>query len=708
MGQSRSHAESETYDVAHEDVAAVVSERDMLAEKLTEANRTVKNLSLQLEQSRASREAARQRRKQAFRDEKSSGQQKGVVSSEQLKALLGAKGKAPAKRSGEAGRQLADKHADEMAQLDAKVELLKRSGPESDRDSIARPALSAEMAALTENGQLQTELADTRKTLTEREAVIQSQRSALDSNAVELEMLRDLLASGPGDRLQAELSRAELQLDGAQAELARALEGRTALEQELAEAIAEVEGKGKMLVAAEKVAAQQRDLLDAADALSADIGKQHADVCRALDEEKCARRQAEERVVAITYDLDSLRAADAKLHEDLAAARGNATRCSALFAREQRQRVALQNKLVELCGNIRVHCRVRPLKSTSGNSADQREVRVVSKAVVEARVQGLWRQFEYDRAYLPSEESDAIFAEVSPLVSSFVDGYNVCIMAYGQTGSGKTHTMLGPSDEHGVTEMNGVIPRTMNELFRLMETEAESASFAIRVSVMEVYNDYVRDLLSPKPWEKHEVTEGSGMVDAPTVQQVEVGTATGVLELVERGMSSRVERRTDMNAHSSRSHLIVCVHCTRTPRPEVGGVVTASRIHLVDLAGSENAKMAGSEGAGLLEGKAINRSLSALSGVLDALGKQGSKGKQHVPYRNSKLTHLLKDSIGGDAKMLMIACTSPETKSMAESVQTLRFGESARRVQKGAAQKKIVKSGSSKAKQVAANALKLM
>ena len=165
-----------------------------------------------------------------------------------------------------------------------------------------------------------------------------------------------------------------------------------------------------------------------------------------------------------------------------------------MFAHEQQQRIALQNKLIELNGNIRVHCKIRPVL---GDAAVEPEVRAQDKSAVEIRVQGSWRQFEYDRCYLPGETSDDVFAEVAPLVASFVDGYNVCILAYGQTGSGKTHTMLGPSNDDGVQELVGVIPQTTRELFRLADGQVDRATFTITVSIMEVGVERSLPLLPP-------------------------------------------------------------------------------------------------------------------------------------------------------------------------------------------------------------------
>lgn len=178
-----------------------------------------------------------------------------------------------------------------------------------------------------------------------------------------------------------------------------------------------------------------------------------------------------------------------------------------------------------------------------------------------------------------------MFGEVKPLVSSFLDGFNTCILAYGQTGSGKTHTMFGPPADSGLPEMTGIIPAVVGEIFALKDAQRDMAMVTIEVSVMEVYNEAVRDLLSDKPWTKHEVTDHGSGSEVLTAKKVSVncevcykplrlarhGVATflqrslqeDVMKLVSDGLANRVERKTDLNDHSSRSHLIVTLHGTR-------------------------------------------------------------------------------------------------------------------------------------------------
>uniref|UniRef100_A0A8B9GDA6 Kinesin family member 25 n=1 Tax=Amazona collaria TaxID=241587 RepID=A0A8B9GDA6_9PSIT len=329
--------------------------------------------------------------------------------------------------------------------------------------------------------------------------------------------------------------------------------------------------------------------------------------------------------------------------------------------------------------------------------------------------------------FYASESQDAVFADVAPLLTSLLDGYNVCIMAYGQTGSGKTYTMLGPQSEENLvfaledeSEL-GIIPRATQEVFRLI-SEKPPGSYWVEVSVVEVYNNEIFDLLAKDSCGKVSgvkrdvVTTREGKSDVPLLTHETVENASEFLHLVNKGLQLRIRHPTLVHAHSSRSHLVVTltiatvvsgdsfeVSCTFTQKMRESKSTSSSRasspaqleatekmkqiktrLQLVDLAGSECVGMSGVTGAALRETSFINRSLSALADVLGAIAEQRS----HVPYRNSKLTHLLQDSVGGDAKLLVMLCISPDQKYLTESMQSLGFGTRARQVQRGQVKKK--------------------
>ncbi|XP_070112489.1 kinesin-like protein KIF25 isoform X6 [Equus caballus] len=350
------------------------------------------------------------------------------------------------------------------------------------------------------------------------------------------------------------------------------------------------------------------------------------------------------------------------------------------------------------------------------------------------------KTYNFERVYGPAESQRVVFEEVCPLLTSLLDGYNVCIMAYGQTGSGKSYTMMGPhSRKEPVLPVEsqgdlGIIPRAAEELFRLI-SENPSRSPKVAVSVVEVYNNDIFDLLAKDSCAvtsgvKREVlTTKAGKKEIPSLTYESVHSTEEFLTLVDGRLRLRAKHATLVHADSSRSHLIITVTLTTAPswdspanrqsdvsvlkepdcpsprQPATGRRHSAAhrtsswspgaapegptghmeqvhaKLQLVDLAGSECAGVSGVTGAALRETSFINRSLAALADVLGAL----SERRGHVPYRNSKLTHLLQDVLGGDAKLLVILCVSPCRKHAAETLQSLGFGTRARQVQRGPA-----------------------
>ncbi|XP_018413198.1 PREDICTED: kinesin-like protein KIF25 [Nanorana parkeri] len=304
------------------------------------------------------------------------------------------------------------------------------------------------------------------------------------------------------------------------------------------------------------------------------------------------------------------------------------------------------------------------------------------------------RIFHFERVFKPQASQSTVFEEVRPLITSVLDGYNVCIMAYGQTGSGKTYTMMGPhsdSESENHTEL-GIIPRAAEELFRLI-LEKPEGSHSVEVSILEVYNNEIYDLLA---YDGHAnlclkrdiVTGKDGKSDVASLTYKHATYIEDVLDLVKKGLQLRVKHSTLIHANSSRSHLVVTLTVTTSaafdPFDSGKHKSVKTKLQLVDLAGSECVGLSGVQGAALREASFINRSLSALSDVLGALAEH----RAHIPYRNSKLTHLLQDSIGGDAKLLVMLCISPCQTFTAESLQTLGFGTRACQVSRVPSKKK--------------------
>ncbi|KAK9845317.1 hypothetical protein WJX81_003385 [Elliptochloris bilobata] len=330
----------------------------------------------------------------------------------------------------------------------------------------------------------------------------------------------------------------------------------------------------------------------------------------------------------------------------------------AAFAREACARRRLHNTVQELRGNIRVFVRVRPDADAAGSGRLPAE----DGHRVLATTAGATKAFDFDRAFPPEASQTEVFEDVSPLVTSALDGYNVCIFAYGQTGVGKTHTMLGTAEDPGINF------RTMCELFRSIKEERPAEMrYEITAAILELYNEAVYDLLAPGGKAELELARSAGGFDLPDLTRVSVKSAEQIQAIMARGFEQRAVGCHDVNAHSSRSHCLLVVHVAATD--PTTGVRAMGKLTLCDLAGSERITKTGATGLTLTEAQNINRSLLELGNVMSALMQNAS----HVPYRNSKLTMLLQDSLGGEAKALMVACVSPAALHAAETLSTLAF-----------------------------------
>ncbi|XP_071925031.1 kinesin-like protein KIN-4C isoform X1 [Coffea arabica] len=304
--------------------------------------------------------------------------------------------------------------------------------------------------------------------------------------------------------------------------------------------------------------------------------------------------------------------------------------------------------------------------------------------------------------------SSRIFDEcVAPLVDALFHGYNGTVLAYGQTGSGKTYTM--GTNYNGEDHKGGVIPKVMETIFSRVEAMKASTEFLIRVSFIEIFKEEVFDLLDPNP---PVIAKGDGAsiakpgparapiqiretvnggITLAGVTEAEVRTKEEMASYLLRGSVSRATGSTNMNSQSSRSHAIftISMEQKRTSSCSSGDIhdefsdeILGAKLHLVDLAGSERAKRTGADGMRLKEGIHINKGLLALGNVISALGddKKRKEGG-HVPYRDSKLTRLLQDSLGGNSKTVMIACISPADTNAEETLNTLKYANRARNIQ---------------------------
>ncbi|GAV90061.1 Kinesin domain-containing protein, partial [Cephalotus follicularis] len=326
-------------------------------------------------------------------------------------------------------------------------------------------------------------------------------------------------------------------------------------------------------------------------------------------------------------------------------------------------------------GNIRVYCRVRPaFNAETKNVIDfvGRDGSLVILDPLKPQKEGR-KIFQFNRVFGPTATQDDVFRDTQPLIRSVMDGYNVCIFAYGQTGTGKTYTMSGPSS--GSTKDTGINYLALNYLFQTSHRRKDIISYDIRVQMIEIYNEQVRDLLAEDSIRSCTNENGLSLPDA-TMHSVK--SSTDVLNLMKLGEVNRVVSCTALNDRSSRSHSVLTVH---VHGKDTYGSTLRSCLHLVDLAGSERVDKSEVTGERLREAQYINKSLSCLGDVITALAQKNS----HIPYRNSKLTLLLQDSLGGNAKTLMFAHVSPEGDSFGETYSTLKFAQRVSTVELGSA-----------------------
>ncbi|XP_040908415.1 kinesin family member 4 [Toxotes jaculatrix] len=294
---------------------------------------------------------------------------------------------------------------------------------------------------------------------------------------------------------------------------------------------------------------------------------------------------------------------------------------------------------------------------------------------------GTEKAFTYDYVFDPTAEQEEVFSTaVSPLLCGLFKGYHATVLAYGQTGSGKTFSMGGTYTSAQENDPSvGVIPRVIRRIFEEREKRTD-CEFCLAVSYLEIYNEDILDLLcaskdKPAISIREDPKDGIKIVGLTERQVFSAHEMVGCLEL---GNSARTVGSTAMNAASSRSHAIFTITLEQRRGTDKADSVV-SKLHLVDLAGSERQKKTKAEGDRLKEGISINRGLLSLGNVISALGDE-SKKNTFVPYRDSKLTRLLQDSLGGNSHTLMIACISPADSNMEETINTLRYADRARKI----------------------------
>ncbi|KAM6543174.1 hypothetical protein CsatB_007621 [Cannabis sativa] len=366
----------------------------------------------------------------------------------------------------------------------------------------------------------------------------------------------------------------------------------------------------------------------------------------------------------------------------------------------------LETKAVDSSQCVRVAVNIRPLITSEVLFGCTDCISVVPG---EPQVQIGSHSFTYDYVYGGTGSPSTIYEDcVAPLVDALFHGYNATVLAYGQTGSGKTYTM--GTNYTGEGSSFGIIPKVMDSIFEGVCSKKSNTEFLIRVSFIEIFKEEVFDLLdtSSTTFSKNEGAAPSkpvGPARAPIqiretanggitlagVTEAEVQTKEEMASYLTRGSLSRATASTNMNSQSSRSHAIFTitmeqkkiVSCPNgTSTDDFGDEILCAKLHLVDLAGSERAKRTGADGMRFKEGIHINKGLLALGNVISALGDEKKRKEGgHVPYRDSKLTRLLQDSLGGNSKTVMIACVSPADTNAEETLNTLKYANRARNIQ---------------------------
>lgn len=341
---------------------------------------------------------------------------------------------------------------------------------------------------------------------------------------------------------------------------------------------------------------------------------------------------------------------------------------------DKKRREAL-NKILDIKGSIRVFCRVRPFLLSDRRRIHEPISIGLEKVVVKSV--GIRKEYRYDKVFHQAATQEDVFVEVEPILRSALDGHNVCILAYGQTGTGKTFTMDGTNNQAGI------IPRAIEELFR--QASLDNSSITFSMSMLEVYMGNLRDLLAPKVASRtHEVaakclniqTDPKGMVEVEGLTQVQIPDTAKAKWWYAKGRRARSTSWTNVNETSSRSHCLMRITISRHG-DDSKAKAQVSKLWMVDLGGSERLLKTGATGQTLDEGRAINLSLSALGDVIAALRRK----RGHVPYRNSKLTQILKDSLGHSSKVLMLVHISPCEEDVGETICSLSFANRARAIE---------------------------
>ncbi|KAL4427843.1 hypothetical protein ABPG75_001932 [Micractinium tetrahymenae] len=536
---------------------------------------------------------------------------------------------------------------------------------ELERERAAHAATQADLSAATaaQAGLREQAAAESAAAQADR-AAAQQREEALLAEKAQLKAAVEKAAK-ERDELQAMVLQAAAEMEALQQQLADGSSQHTSLKAELERAQAQLAGLNAALEAEQSArSAAERDAKDKGDKLE----------------------RLENELEALQECTIGLGAGDQK--EMLTRMLSKIAALEAAVAAAEARRRELHNQLVELKGNIRVFCRIRPNPRSAVQALpDGISVRLPGP-------DGKEHTFSYDKVFKPEASQAAVFEEVSDLVQSALDGYKVCLFSYGQTGAGKTHTMQGSRSYEG----QGIIPRSIAKILESVSKLREQGwEYQLEAAFIEVYNEQLRDLLgdtAPGRREAGKIQENNAIQHQSNGGHTVVLGATRVpieseadAEAVTRkAAAARVVESTAMNAVSSRSHSVFMLYITG--RHEASGTQLQGSLNLVDLAGSERLARSQAEGQRAKEACNINKSLSSLGDVFQALATRSG----HIPYRNSKLTHLLQPCLGGSGKTLMVVNVNPEPESVQETLCSLRFAAKVNQCEtaaKGGAQRNV-------------------
>eukprot|EP01128_Nolandella_sp_AFSM9_P003465 TRINITY_DN1490_c0_g2_i2.p1 TRINITY_DN1490_c0_g2~~TRINITY_DN1490_c0_g2_i2.p1 ORF type:complete len:720 (-),score=204.42 TRINITY_DN1490_c0_g2_i2:72-2231(-) len=543
-------------------------------------------------------------------------------------------------------------------------------------------ALSSESVRVSE--ELQIQVKEQQSNLEDRDAIIAAHLQTLQQNS---ERIEELVEEG---RVQEKTHLEEV--EAVKANLLLLTEKLTVANEQLTQEQSTVASQSMEIAEMKaQIEAGQKELEEVRERLTEEIRTNEEAYQQTIKETTDDfKQQLQSLTVSLRKSEDEREMVEAKLAEVERVLEGREEHIQYLEDKakvDESLRRKMHNQIQELKGNIRVICRVRPFLGTETAGEHEYEFPKTNPQQMILKNNGpaenLSRRrggpatntnsFTFDRCFGPDCRQQEVFEEISHLVQSSLDGYNCCIFAYGQTGSGKTYTMEGPPLAEQTPENAGMIQRAVTQVFAHKQLlESQGWTYSLTASFLEIYNETLRDLLVPAksvPTDiKYDIKHlRNGHTSVTNMTVVPVTSPESVHSLLTSASPNRSTASTKMNDRSSRSHSVFQIGIEGS-NSETGEKIRGL-LNLIDLAGSERLGSSGAEGATKKETIAINSSLSNLSNCIQSLANKS----KHVPYRNSKLTYLLQNSLGGNSKTLMFVNVSPAECNVKESVNSLRF-----------------------------------